>query len=104
MDDDDDDDDTTLKILFIAIPSVIAFCGVFSNVLSLSYFIRRENASLWSRLLMLLNSLDLAVCLSGAVTGTLIFMDSSPAYKIARIAFFFFLDGTGGAILNHFLR
>lgn len=48
------------------IPSVtIAICGTISNVLSLSYFSSKIKKGLGNNLLMLLNSLDLLVCLSG---------------------------------------
>ena len=48
------------------IPSVaIAICGTITNALSLSYFSSKAKRGLGNNLLMLLNFLDLSVCLSG---------------------------------------
>ena len=94
-------DDNTEKILMIIPIGAIAFTGTLSNGLSLFYFIRRENASLWTRLFILLNSLDFVVCVTSAITVVLLFWGSIDDYglelKILRIAFFFFLDGTAFA-------
>ena len=51
--------------------ALICVCGTISNTISLSYFIKRENDGLGNRLLMLLNTLDLLVCLSGTVAAIL---------------------------------
>ena len=47
--------DTLIELGSIA----VAGCGVLTNSLSLSYFLSTENSSLPTRLLLLLNSLDL---------------------------------------------
>ena len=57
-----------LPSYFIVSSALISVCGTFANSLSLSYFIKKDNESLGSRLLMLLNSLDLLVCVIATVT------------------------------------
>ena len=42
--------------------ALITLSGTVTNALSLSYFIRKDNRTLGTRLLMVLNSLDLALC------------------------------------------
>ena len=50
------------------VPSVaIAICGTITNTLSLSYFSSKVKRGLGNNLLMLLNILDLSVCLSGLI-------------------------------------
>ena len=71
------------------IATSIVVCGTFTNALSLSYFIRRENKGIGTRLLMLLNSLDLFVCVSGIVDALLLFYgiadDSIPSIIIRKL-------------------
>ena len=83
------------KILMIIPTAVISFGGVLSNTLSLTYFLRRENRHLGSRLLMLLNSLDLAVCIAGALSVIAIFWQWDYAIQVTiGTAFFSFLEST----------
>lgn len=59
------------NLIVIITSVVITGWGILTNALSLSYFIQRENKRLGSRLFMLLNALDLAVCMSGTLGVTM---------------------------------
>ena len=52
--------ETPAERIWLTIPTaMIAFGGIVSNSMSMFYFITRENELLGSRLIMMLNSLDL---------------------------------------------
>ena len=54
--------DQSWKMYFSVVSSVISIFGIIANCLSLSYFIKKQYKRLGDRLLMLLNSCDLMVC------------------------------------------
>ena len=55
---------------------LILLIGITANILSLCYFIKRQNKRLGNRLLMLLNTCDLVVCLSTLTNSTLLFANA----------------------------
>ena len=57
------------ETLLLTISSVlISVGGTFTNALSLSFFIKQDDRTLATKLFMLLNSLDLVVCVFGAMS------------------------------------
>jgi len=53
-------------------PSIcIAIAGTITNTLSLSYFVRKPNPGIGNKMFILLNSIDVVVCLSTAVKAVL---------------------------------
>jgi hypothetical protein len=71
---------------------VIAALGAVTNTLSLSYFARRENEQLGSRLLILLNILDVVVCLFGAVASP-VFYRVNYKFTVDGLKLFYLLSG-----------
>lgn len=71
-----------LKLSFtilIILVSVLGFGGTLSNTLSLSYFLKQDRTTLASRLMILLNSIDLLVCVSALVLWAVIMVFSFTA-------------------------
>ena len=56
-----------LSLIFIILILVQGVGGTISNALSLSYFLKKDRATLASKLMILLNSIDLLVCISALV-------------------------------------
>ena len=61
--------------------------GTISNALSLSYFLTKYRETLASKLMILLNSIDLLVCLSSSVMGTG-FVLSLAGFKIKELVLY----------------
>ena len=53
-----------LSMIFIILLLMQGFGGTISNALSLSYFLKKDRETLASKLMILLNSIDLLVCFS----------------------------------------
>ena len=62
--------------------------GIVANCISLSYFIRRQHKGLGNRLLLLLNVLDLLVCVTSVTTMIPLQIYLSTKDKIAWIVYF----------------
>ena len=86
----------TLRVEHL-ISFVICISGIFCNIISLIYFVKRESVGLINRLFILLNSFDLAVCLSGTLTMICTTGDlhSNPPYLIFKTLFSGSIQGTG---------
>ena len=65
-----------LNVVLASIP--ICVLGTVFNVLCFCYFVRRTSRKLAKRLLMFLNVLDIAVCLSGTISAALYYFYLSP--------------------------
>ena len=76
---------------------LICLSGILSNAISLIYFVKRESSGLINILFILLNTFDLAVCISGSVTMTLekSGFHGSPAYLVSKTVFSCSIQGTG---------
>ena len=64
-----------VQIVRTAASGMIGVVGTLTNLLSLSYFLRHDSRSMGSRLLILLNTFDLFVCISA--TGVVVFFNMS---------------------------
>ena len=76
----------------------IGGCGILTNALSLLFFITRDNKGLMTRIIMLLNSLDLFVCVTGTISKTIWFLhgeEYSVTYAVFNLLYNCSLEGTG---------
>ena len=75
--------------IFLRLTSgTIYVTGIVANCMSLSYFIRRQHKGLGNRLLLLLNVLDLLVCVTSVTTMIPLQIYLSTKDKIAWIVYF----------------
>ena len=66
-----------VQIVRTATSGLIGVVGTLTNILSLNYFLRHDSRSMGSRLLILLNTFDLFVCISA--TGVVVFYNVANA-------------------------
>jgi hypothetical protein len=73
--------------------ALISIVGIFANCVSLSYFIKQNKKGLGNKLLMLLNSCDLSVCVSTlttAITHQLYLSKGNKAFETGYLITSFF--------------
>ena len=73
----------SVPVVIVVTSVLVMTLGLFSNSLSLSYFLRRANNGLGNRLLITLNAIDLIVCVSALKVALKIYIDNVDDFGIA---------------------
>ena len=61
------------KQLELSVSITVSCIGTITNIMSITYFLRRENRNLGDKYLILLNTLDIAICLYATFANTVAF-------------------------------
>ena len=84
----------TMKFGYSAVSVVLGVTGTLANTASLTYFIKKEEKGLGDKLLMLLNSIDLPLCITATTLTCLLLIYNDGQNVLLLTIYILLVDGT----------